>query len=46
MPESITAGSQHRYGLAPTRQYRGQDAGKHRGTCLCFSVVVGAGHGL
>lgn len=46
MPKTITAGSQHRYGLAPTQQYRVQDAGKHRDMCLCLSVAVGAGQGL
>lgn len=37
VPETITAGSQHRYGLAPTRQYRSQDAGKHGHVSVFFS---------
>lgn len=47
VPETIAAGSQCRYRLIATLQNRGQHAGKHRGTCLCWwSLGGGAGQGL
>lgn len=47
VPKTVTAGSQCRCRLTATQPNCGQDAGKHRGTCLCWwSLGGGAGQGL
>lgn len=40
VPKTITSDLQCRYELAPRQQYCVPDAGKHRGTFLCFQSLL------